>query len=328
MIHHALRLQEDWQPGQTRDMHLQMMHLALSISGQTLLGSDVDSTLVGEVDRAFRAVMHYVRLKRFLLGSALVKLPLPAVRHFHEAMERLDAIFHRVIAEHRAGGKGQDDLMAILLAAADEQGRMNDKQVRDEVATLFIAGYETSANALTWTWYLLSQNPVAEARLHAELEAVLAGRPPRPEDVPALVYIEKVFREALRLYPPPWAISRRALAAHSVGGYDLPANSVYVMSPYVVQRDGRFYPAPERFDPDRWTPEFRASLHPYAFIPFGGGSRKCIGESFAWTEATLAIAAIAQHWRFRLAPDQKVVARPVLQIRPKYGMRMILERRG
>jgi cytochrome P450 len=195
------------------------------------------------------------------------------------------------------------------------------------VATLFIAGYETTANSLTWTWYLLSQNPDAEAKLHAELETALAGRPPRPDDVPRLLYTEKVFREALRLYPPPWALTRRALNENSLGGFVFPADTTVVISPYVIQRDARFFAEPERFHPDRWTPEFRAALHPYAYQPFGAGPRKCIGESFAWTEATLAIAALAQQWRFRLARDQRVVAKALLQIRPKYGMRMVLERR-
>jgi cytochrome P450 len=191
-----------------------------------------------------------------------------------------------------------------------------------------MAGHETTANSLAFTWYLLSQNHAAEAKLHAELAEVLGGRLPTIADLPRLVYTENVFRESLRLYPPGWVITRQAAEDTELGGYTVPRDAILVLSEYVMHRHPRYFPEPERFDPDRWTPEFRAALHPYAYIPFGGGPRKCIGEHFAWMEGTLVLATLCQRWRPRLAPGFRVVPDPVIMLRPKHGIRMILEPRA
>ena len=192
---------------------------------------------------------------------------------------------------------------------------------------MLVAGHETTANALAWTWYLLSQNPQAEAKLHDELERVLGGRLPAFEDVARLPYTLGVFSESLRLYPPAWAIGRRALADYEIDGYLIPANSILLTSPWVVHRDPRWFPEPERFDPERWNPELADARPKFSYFPFGGGARVCIGERFAWAEGVLVIAAIAQRWKMRLVPGHPVSTRAVMTLRVRDGMKMTLERR-
>jgi cytochrome P450 len=215
----------------------------------------------------------------------------------------------------------------LALAADDEDGgTMSDKQVRDEAMTIFAAGHETTANALTWTWYLLSQSPAIAARMHEEVGRALGGRLPTVADIPALSFVERVVTEAMRLYPPAWLIGRRAIEAYPIAGYLAPPRAIFIMSQWVMHRDSRFFAEPERFDPDRWTPAFKSSLPKFAYFPFGGGPRQCIGESFAWMELVLVVATIAQRWRLRLVPGHQVVPQPLVTLRTKYGMRMIAER--
>ena len=205
---------------------------------------------------------------------------------------------------------------------------MTDTQLRDEAMTIFLAGHETTANALTWAWYLLSEHPEVEAKLHNEIDAVVAadGRP-QFADLARLPYTEMVLTEAMRLYPPAWVIGRLAIRDYEAGGYLIPAGSLVFVSQYTMHRDRRYYPDPERFDPERWTPEARSARPPFAYFPFGGGPRRCIGEGFAWMEGVLLIATLARHWRLRLVPNHPVKLHPRITLRPKYGMRMILERR-
>jgi len=216
------------------------------------------------------------------------------------------------------------------LLAQDEEGdgsSMTDEQLRDEAMTLFVAGHETTANALTWTWYLLSQHPKVEAKLHEEIDSVLAGELPKPDDFARLRYTEMVLAEAMRLYPPAWTLGRRALNDYRIGQYVVPADSIVLMSPWVMHHDARFYPEPYKFDPERWTVEARESRPKFAYFPFGGGPRVCIGEQFASMEGVLLIATIAQQWKMRLAPDQRVEPKPMITLRPKYGMRLVLQSR-
>ncbi len=218
----------------------------------------------------------------------------------------------------------------LLLAQDDEdKGRgMTDRQVRDEAMTILLAGHETTANALTWTWYLISQAPDVERRLHEEIEAVLSGRLPEVADVERLPHTTRVVTESMRLYPPAWLVGRRAVNEYSIGGYYVPLRSIIVMSQWIVHRDARHYSGPERFDPDRWTPDFKARLPRFAYFPFGGGPRQCIGESFAWMELVLLIATIAQRWRFELVPDHPVAPHAAITLRPKHGMKMVVTRRA
>jgi len=203
---------------------------------------------------------------------------------------------------------------------------MSDQQGRDEAMTIFLAGHETTANALTWTWYLLSGAPAIAERLRREIDRVLSGRLPTVADIPVLTFVEQVVTESMRLYPPAWIIGRRAQSDYAIGGFVAPARSLVLMSPYVVQRDARYFADPLRFDPDRWTPALRASLPKCAYFPFGGGPRQCIGESFAWMELILVVATLAQRWSMTLVPGHPVVPQPVVTLRTKHGMRMTLKR--
>ena len=217
--------------------------------------------------------------------------------------------------------------MLLLAQDAEGTGSMTDTQVRDEAVTIFLAGHETTANALTWTWYLLAQNPEVEARFHQELDQVLAGRPPAVEDYPSLVYTERVLAESMRLYPPAWAVGRMAKEDFSIAGYVAPKGSILLMAPYSVQRDPRFWPDPERFDPERWTPEEKERRPKLSYFPFGAGPRICIGERFAWMEGVLLLATIGQKWRMRHDPSHTVDLLPQITLRPRFGMRMRVEAR-
>ena len=216
----------------------------------------------------------------------------------------------------------------MLLAAQDEDGsQMSDQQLRDEAMTLFLAGHETTALLLSWAWYLLAENPSVEAKLHAELTAVLGGRTPTMADLPALNYTDQIVKEVLRLYPPAYAMGRQSLQDIEIGGYRIPAKAQLFFFPYVVQRDPRYFDAPEEFRPERWTEAFVKQLPRYAYFPFGGGPRLCIGNSFATMEAVLILATIAQQFRLTLVPNQIIKPLPSVTLRPERGIKMVLEKR-
>jgi len=326
MSHYAARLRERWQAGATLDISNEMMRLTLSVVGKTLFSTDVESE-ASEIGEALTTVLKMFRMLMLPFSEYLEKLPLPSIRRFEKARARLDQTIYGLIRERRKSREDTGDLLSMLLLAQDEEadgGSMTDTQVRDEALTLFLAGHETTANALTWTWYLLSQNPECEAKLHQEIDSVLQGRIPQMADLPQLRYTEMVFAEAMRLYPPAWAIGRMSKAPFELGGISIGAKSICILSPYVTQRDARWFPDPERFDPERWTPEAREARPKFSYFPFGGGARVCIGERFAWMEGVLILATLAQKWRLRLAPDQRVEPLPLITLRTKYGMKMFL----
>jgi cytochrome P450 len=329
MTAYAKETRERWHDGDTLDISAEMMRLTLGIVGKTLFDADVVSE-AQQVGEAMSIVMDLFNTITIPFFELLQKLPLPQLRRFDLAKVRLDAIIYRLIEERRHSGVDHGDLLSMLLLAQDTEGdggTMTDEQLRDEVMTIFLAGHETTANALTWTWYLLSQNPEAEARLHTEIDQVLKGRLPVFEDVTQLKYTEMVLAESMRLYPPAWAIGRLAINECEIGGYVVPKKSLVLMSEYVMHRDPRYFPEPLRFDPDRWITGARDSRPQFSYFPFGGGSRRCIGEGFAWMEGILLIAALAQDWQMRLVPNHPVAIKPVITLRPKYGMRMTLSRR-
>jgi cytochrome P450 len=329
MVDHARRTSNRWRDGETFDMSHEMTRLTLGIVAKTLFDADVDSE-AGEIGEAMTAIMKMFNLLMFPFAELLEKLPLPQVRRFDRMRARLDTTIYRIIDERRRSGEDRGDLLSMLLLAQDDEngiGRMTDLQVRDEALTLFLAGHETTANLLSWAWYLLAQHPEAESKLHAELDGILAGRQATTEDVPGLAYTEMVIAESMRLYPPAWAIGRRALSDQALGPYLVPENSIVLLSPYITHRDERFFPDPERFEPERWTAEAKQSRPPFSFFPFGGGPRKCIGEGFAWTEGILVLATLAAKWRARLAPGAKVEAQALITLRPKKGIQMTIERR-
>lgn len=329
MTDYGARMGERWQDGATVDIAQEMKRLTLAIAGKTLFNADVESE-ANEIGDALTVAMDEWRTRVLPFSELFDKLPLPGNRRLQRAQNRLDATVYRIINEHRASGVDQGDLLSMLLRAQDEEGdggQMSDKQLRDEALTILLAGHETTANALTWVWYLLSEHPDVERMLHAEIDRVLAGSPPTFDNVPCLQYTEMVFAEAMRLYPPAWILGRRAIGDYEVANYLLPAGSVVFMSPYVMHRDPRYFPDPLTFDPRRWTPESRASRARFSYFPFGGGPRQCIGEGFAWMEGVLIIATLAQKWRMRLVSGHPVELQPLVTLRPRYGMRMILERR-
>jgi len=329
MTRYADQLRQGWQEGSTLDIDHEMMRLTLAIVAKTLFDADVtrETEAIGQ---ALTITMESWRQLMLPFAELLEKLPLPSIRRFREARARLDATIYRIIEERRAEPTDRGDLLSMLMAAQDSEGdggSMSNLQLRDELMTLFLAGHETTANALTWTWYLLSQHPEVESRLHEELDRVLSGRLPQPDDLAQLIYTEKVVAESMRLYPPAWIIGRRTLRDHKISSYRLPVNTLILLSPFIVHRDARYHPDPLRFDPERWTPEAKAARPRFSYFPFGGGSRQCIGEAFAWMEGILLVATLAQRWRMRLLPGHPVAPRPLVTLRPKFGMKMTIERR-
>ncbi|MBS1834852.1 MAG: cytochrome P450, partial [Acidobacteria bacterium] len=319
----AIRTRDRWQAGQTIDMSEEMARLTLGIVGQTLFSANVEED-APEVGRALAEILESFNMVMLPYFELLEKLPLPFLQRFREARETLDRIVYRIIAERRASGDDKGDLLSMLLLARDEDddGSMTDEQVRDEAMTLFLAGHETTAVALTWAWYLLSQHPEVAARMRAEI----GNEPPGFDDLPRLKYVEMVFAETLRLYPPAWAIGRKAIAGHRINGeYETKAGSILLQSPYVMHRDPRYFAEPDRFDPDRWLPENVAERPKFSYLPFGGGTRVCIGERFAWMEGVLLLATIAQRWSPKLSPGHPVRHKALLTLRPAFGMKMILE---
>ncbi len=332
MADYAIRTRERWRQlpvGAEFDMAEEMMRLTLSVVGMTLFDTDVEKD-APEVGQAMAELFTLFNRTISPLHVVLDRLRPGASDRFWQARAKIDDIIYRLIKEHRASGDDRGDLLSMLLSAQDEEGGtggMSDEQVRDEAITLFLAGHETTALALTWTWYLLAQHPEVEAKLHAELEEVLGDRLPSFEDVPKLKYAERVFSEVLRMYPPAWLFSRTAREEHEIGGYSLAPGAVVAISPYVVHHDPRYYPDPFKFDPERWTPEAKEARPKFTYFPFGGGNRICIGESFAWMEAILILATLAQSWRPRLVPNQTIKPQAMITLRPKYGVKMTLESR-
>jgi cytochrome P450 len=336
MVDYTAQLRDRWKAyssGQPFDMSEEMMRLTLRIAGKTLFDAEVENE-AREVGQALTDLISTFERITNPLAALLEKLPLPGNRRFDKAKRTLDDIIYRIISERRRAiaecGEDRGDLLSMLLLAQDEEqgsGGMTDQQVRDEAITLFLAGHETTANLLTWTWYLLSQNPQAEAKLHAEIDTVLGDRLPTFEDVAKLRYAEMVLAESMRLYPPAWILGRTALEDCEIGGCTVPRGSLVLMSQYIVHHDARFYPEPDKFDPERWTPEARETRPKFAYFPFGGGTRVCIGEAFAWMEGVLALTTLAQRWQPRLAPGHPIELHPLITLRPKYGMKMTLEKR-
>ncbi len=330
-----------WHSGETIDISAAMMSLSLEIIARTLFDTEVTDDIrrindeVNTIMDLYNFLVIFPRLESFL------HLPIPGITKFRRSRSRLNAVVNRLIGERRATGIDKGDLLSMLIAARDDEtetddqadpaGRragMSDNQIRDEVLTIFLAGYETVANALTWTWYLLSQNPEAESRLHAELDAVLGtgdgSRLPTLADYPNLRYTEQVFAESMRLYPPAWAMGRMSTGAVNLGPYRIPPGAHFFFSQYVMHRSAEYFPDPLRFDPDRHTPANKAGRPRFAYFPFGGGNRQCIGEGFAWMEGVLAIATIAQRWRMTYAGATPPEVQARITLRPRNPLRMQL----
>jgi cytochrome P450 len=320
--------QARWKHGETLDIAQEMMRLTLAIVGRTLFTRDVEME-AADVGRALTAILNTFTTMMSPFAGIIQRLPLPSVRKATRAREFLDRTIYRLIEERRQSGEDHGDLLSMLILASDESdGRMTDKQVRDEALTLFLAGHETTATALTWTFYLLSQHPEVESKVREELAGVLGGRAPGYEDLPRLTYTEMVLAESMRLYPPAWAIGRMVKQQYRLYNHQLSPGAICILSPYVMHRHPRYYPDPERFDPERFTPEAKQSRPKFAYFPFGGGPRVCIGERFAWMEGVLVLATILQNWRFELVPGQIIEPHPQITLRTRYGIRMIVQPPG
>ena len=320
----AEEMLDSWKDGENRDVHQEMMQLTLRVAAKVLFSVDVKNESK-EVAAALNLLMKHSSGARMLLPPWVRYLPLPFLIRVRRAVRQLDEVVYRIIRERRESESDKGDLLSMLMSARDEDGsRMTDRQLRDEVMTFLLAGHETTALSLSWAWFLLSENPEAENKLHHELARVLDGKNPSFEDLPRLCYTEAVVKESVRLYPPAWSLARTAAEDFEIGGYLVPAGSNVVMSQWIMHRDPRFFPSPEQFDPGRWFEEHTQRLPRFAYFPFGGGPRYCVGASFAMMEATLLLAAIAQRFRLRMVPGHKVVPVPSITLRPKYGIKMSL----
>jgi cytochrome P450 len=317
-----------WKPGEPRDLYREFAHLTLGIAARTLFAADTSADAEG-VSATLRSIVADNDIRMRQLVPWPMWLPTPSNRRLKAAVAKLDAVLYAIIARRRADGGAGDDLLSTLLRATDEiDGRkMTDRQLRDEVMTLFLAGHGTSANALAWSWYLLAKHPAEAEKLHAEADAVLGDREPTAADLPRLVFANRVVSESMRLYPPAYLIGREALEPLDLGGLKLRRGDTVFMSQWVVHRDGRWFPEPERFDPERWAGDAAERLPKYAYFPFGGGPRVCIGNTFARTELPLVLAEIARHWRFTLADDRPVTPWAVVTLRPREGVHAVLTHR-
>lgn len=327
MVEEAVRLRNSWTACEQRDIAIDMMHLTLNVVSRTLFATDL-----GEAVRELAAAINRIMgLYNFLVmlpaAEWLVHVRPPGLAAFVRARKRIDAAVYRMIDAHFKTGRDQGSLLDLMIANSPPDDVDSRESLRDQVVTIFLAGYETVANALSWTWYLLSQNPDCEARFHEELDSVLGGEVPGLDDVPRLRYTENVVAESLRLYPPAWAMGRYARNDFALGDYFLPARTTVLISQFVTHRDPRFFSDPLRFDPERFSAENKARRMKFTYFPFGAGPRQCIGESFAWMEASLVLATLAQKWKLKLVPGHKVEPQPLITLRPRFGMRMQIERR-
>jgi cytochrome P450 len=329
----AANLREQWKPGAEFDISAEMMRLALQVVARTLFDMEVTPE-IHEINDQVNIIMD---LYHFLVtlphAELLLNSPLPKMRQFRAAKKRLDEVVDGMIRSRRSevdsslNAPIRGDLLSMLIAARDDEAggdrhRLTSEELRDQVLTLFLAGFETVANLLSWTWLLLGQNPEAESRLHAEIDVVLDGRLPTLDDMPRFEYTAMVLSESMRLYPPAWAMGREVLADVSIGPYRLRQGTMVFFSQYLVHRDPRWFPDPERFQPERFTPAAKAGRPRFAYFPFGGGGRQCIGEAFAWMEATLALATLTQRWRVQIIDGQKIEPQAKITLRPKNGIRV------
>ncbi|MDJ0632748.1 MAG: cytochrome P450 [Xenococcaceae cyanobacterium MO_188.B29] len=312
-----------WRSGEIYDIHQEMSQLTIKLITQTMFGVDVTETALEILEALDTIMLHYIHQTKtwFLLPAWL---PTPENRQAHRATKRLNEIVYGIIEQRRKSPK--DDLLSRMLQVKDEDGsQLSDRQLRDEVITLMLAGYETTTNALTWTLMLLAQNPEAEAKLVAEVRSVLEERLPTINDLPKLCYTEMVLKESMRLYPPAWIVGRELTRDCTIGDYYLARGTTIYLSQWVVHRDPRFFANPEQFLPERWEDNLEQRLPRCAYFPFGAGPRVCIGKAFSMMEATLILAMVAQKFRLTLIPDQSIELLPSITLRPKHGVKMMFK---
>lgn len=325
---HTARMLDRWKPGEHRDVLPEMMALTLGIASKTLFGADADSQ--AEQVRSALQVIQEEFVRRLMRPiQAPMWLPTAGNRRLKQATNNLDSIIYDFIRQRRASNERREDLLSRLLHARNEgdAASMSDKQLRDECLTIFLAGQETTALALSWAWYLLGQHSEVAARVYAEVDSILGGRTPTMDDLPQLQETEHVLLEAMRLYPPAFVVGREALVDTRVAGYDCPRGTTILMPESVVHRDPRFFENPDEFRPERWRNNFERRLPNCAYFPFGAGPRICIGQLFAMVEMTMVMAMIAQRFQFTLKPGQTVIPGVQFTLRPNPGVPTIITRR-
>ena len=330
MIKKTLNLCDNWKEGSVLDIHKEMTRLTLEIISKAVLGYDIKPG-DDEIGDSLLTCMKYFNHLLMPFGELIEKIPiLPINKGFQNAKRNLDSIVYRMINEHRMklekNEEKDNDLLFTLLKSQDDStdiGKMTDQQLRDEVMTIFLAGHETTTNALTWTFYLLSEHHAIDARLQKEIYSIFDNKTNISfDDIQKLEYTTKVLTESMRLYPPAWALGRQAINDCKIGKYIIPSGSIILMSQYIMHRNPLYFPQPNTFYPDRWTDEFKKNLPRFSYFPFGGGIRSCVGEPFAWMETILITAIINRLWKMNSIPSNKVVLKPLATLRPKYGMRM------
>jgi cytochrome P450 len=328
MVDYTERMLQEWADGQVRDVQHDMMRLTLEIVAKTLFDAEIGGE-TAQASAAMETLMHCFIARTGSLITPPHWVPTPLNLRVERSIRQLERILAAIITDRRQSSEDRGDLLSMLLHAQDEESgrKMTDQQLRDEVMTLFMAGHETTANTLAWTWYLLSQHPDAEAKLHAELDSVLGGRLPTVGDLPRLKYTESVVNETLRVYPTVWMVGREPIEPVELGGYAIPAGTTVFLPQWVIHRDARWFDDPEDFRPERWADGLMHRIHRYAYFPFGGGPRICIGNNFALMEAALVLATIARKYRLVLAPDAVIIPLPTMTLRPAHGVKVILRRR-
>lgn len=324
----TLKMMESWEEGMQLDFREEMIKVSMDMAGRNLFDVDIKKE-APEIIEALEKISGLFERITMPFSEYLIKLPLPSNIRFFKARARLNDTIYRMIDNRRKNPVDNGDLLSLLLIAQEEDpDHMTDQQIRDEAITLFLTAFDTTSNALTWTWYLLSQNPEAEALLHEELDRVLQGRKPTVADVEQLKYTRMVLGESMRFYPPSYVIARQAVNDFSIDQYTIPGGSLILTSPYLIHHDTRFHKSPEKYDPATWGQHQAETKSKYEYFPFGAGPRSCIGQNFAWMEGILLLATIAQKWKVKHVPDHPVEFLQLINLRPRYGMLMELESRS
>jgi cytochrome P450 len=322
---YATRLMNGWEDGMEVEIKEEMTKMSIAIAGKALFNADIEKE-APEIDQALEAASSLAGRIALPFSEWLLKLPIPDTRRFLKAKARLDNTINRMVDERRGNKMDNGDLVSLLLRTQDENngGGMSDQQVRDEAMTLFLTAFDTTSTALTWTWYLLSQNPEAESELHEELDRVLNNRLPTADDIAQLKYTRMVLGESMRIFPPSYLIPRQAVEDFPIDNYIIPGGTIILMSPYLIHHDARFHPDPEKFNPHAWDKHSNGLHAKYEYFPFSRGPRSCIGEPFAWMQGILVLAAIAQSWRIKMVPDHPVELLQRINLRTRYGLKMTI----
>ncbi|HEY6065303.1 MAG TPA: cytochrome P450 [Thermoanaerobaculia bacterium] len=327
MVAYTDRLVDGWNDGEVRNVHEDLMRVTMQIVSKTLFDADVESD-VDELGRAFEMVLHEIAVRFRRPFKIPDWIPTPGNLRYRRGIRRLERLVFRILAERRADPRDRGDLLSLLISARDDDGSaMSDSQLRDELVTIFLAGHETTAIALSWTLHLLAQHPLVRDRLVKELFDQLDRRPATVDDLPNLPFADAVVKEAIRLYPPAFVLGREAVRDCEIGGWPIPAGATLFLSPWVMHRDPRWFSSPEKFLPERWLDGLAARLPRFAYMPFGGGPRICIGDRFATMEAVLILATVARRYRLERASDAEIIPSPSITLRPAGGVWMKLVKR-